>query len=141
MSTMSDTRATFVGMAVAAAACLGAPAAGDDGPTVHSKLWGKDGELWSAGSRLPDFSYAGYRRGEGTPPAATPRRTVRDFGARGDGRADDTEAFRRAIEDEKGRAVGVPAGRYVITGIVSITASGTVLKGEGPDRSVLVCPV
>ena len=25
-----------------------------------SGLWGKDGELWSPESRLPDFSFAGY---------------------------------------------------------------------------------
>ena len=30
----------------------------------YSRLWGERGERWSADSRLPDFSYAGYRRGE-----------------------------------------------------------------------------
>lgn len=27
---------------------------------VHSALWGKAGEAWSASGRLPDFSFAGY---------------------------------------------------------------------------------
>ena len=30
----------------------------------HSLLWGRDGERWQPDSRLPDFSYAGYYRGE-----------------------------------------------------------------------------
>src|SRR5690606_13038896 len=30
----------------------------------ESLLWGRTGERWSPTSRLPDFSYAGYRRGE-----------------------------------------------------------------------------
>ncbi|MBW8864763.1 MAG: hypothetical protein JF609_07540, partial [Verrucomicrobia bacterium] len=28
-----------------------------------SALWGTNGELWRADSRLPDFSYAGYHCG------------------------------------------------------------------------------
>ena len=35
----------------------------------------------------------------------------------------------------------MPAGRYVITKIVEIKRSGVVLRGAGPDQSVLVCPV
>ncbi len=27
---------------------------------TYSKLWGRNGELWSPTSRLPDLSYAGY---------------------------------------------------------------------------------
>lgn len=107
---------------------------------THSTLWGDGGDLWSPASRLPDFSYAGYRRGEKAIPNVAPMKTVHDFGARGDGETDDTQAFRQAINAGHGGAIGVPAGRYLITGILSINASGTVLKGEGPDRSVLVCP-
>jgi hypothetical protein len=137
---MSHARTMTVGMALAVAACLAAGGARARGQEGRSKLWGDAGELWSPGSRLPDFSYAGYRRGEKAIPDRSPGKTVRDFGARGDGEADDTEAFRRALEAGRGGVTGVPAGRYVITGILSIDASGTVLKGEGPDRSVLVCP-
>src|SRR5688572_17926686 len=35
-----------------------------DQPPIHSKLWGKNDDTWSPVSRLPDFSFAGYRRGE-----------------------------------------------------------------------------
>ncbi|MGZ8920969.1 MAG: hypothetical protein ACXW3L_08290, partial [Limisphaerales bacterium] len=33
-------------------------------PAEHSELWGAAGEKWDARSRLPDFSFAGYHRGE-----------------------------------------------------------------------------
>ena len=32
--------------------------------TQSSDLWGRSGELWTATSRLPDVSFAGYQRGE-----------------------------------------------------------------------------
>lgn len=106
----------------------------------HSQLWGERGELWSAESRLPDFSYAGYGRGERPLPAVEPQVSVKDFGARGDGQTDDTAAFRRAVQEAAGRAILVPAGKYVITDLLTIQASRTVLHGEGPDRSVMYFP-
>ena len=39
-----------------------------------SALWGTNGELWSASSRLPDFSYAGYHCGEAPLPDVAARR-------------------------------------------------------------------
>lgn len=133
--TVSHARIMIVGLALAVSVSVG-EAWGQEG---RSKLWGAAGESWSPESRLPDYSYAGYRRGERAIPDVSPARSVRDFGARGDGRADDTAAFRKAIEAGPG-VVGVPTGLYVITGILSINTSGTVLKGEGPDRTVLVFP-
>jgi len=67
--------------------------------------------------------------------------SVRDHGAKGDGVTDDTEAFRRALSTvgESG-AVLVPAGRYVITDVLEINRSHVVLRGEGPEKSVLVFP-
>ena len=32
----------------------------------YSDLWGMNGELWDSSSRLPDFSFAGYRSGRAT---------------------------------------------------------------------------
>ena len=57
---------------------------------MHSELWGSHGEKWSADSRLPDFSYAGYQRGEKPLPTLLPSCSVKDFGAIGDGKTDDT---------------------------------------------------
>ena len=71
-------------------------------------------------------------------------RTVRDFGAAGDGTTDDTGAFQRAVDAAQG-AVRLPAGRYRITrpvvidldrvGPASVVGDGTatvVMDGAGP---------
>jgi hypothetical protein len=108
--------------------------------SMHSKLWGKNGEAWSPASRLPDWSFAGFGRGESEPPRVPVAANVRDFGARGDGVHDDTEAFRRAIETVKAGAIEIPAGRYVITGIIRIGKSGVVLRGAGEGETVLFFP-
>lgn len=59
---------------------------------------------------------------------------VRDFGAMGDGRADDTPAVQKAL-DAAGRDGGVvyfPRGRYQMTGAVTIPR-GVRLRGERRD--------
>jgi hypothetical protein len=85
-----------------------------------SGLWGDHGEKWIPKSRLPDFSFAGYHFGEDPLPRLAVAANVRDFGARGDGKHDDTQAFIRAIEETESGAVLVPAGRYVISDILWI---------------------
>lgn len=105
-----------------------------------SKLWGRDGELWMPDSRLPDFSFAGYRGGTGAPPQIPVATNVRDHGARGNGHTDDTAAFLAAVQATERGAILVPAGRYVLTDIVTLSRGGVVLRGEGPDRTILVCP-
>ena len=106
-----------------------------------SDLWGEHGEQWSPASRLPDFSHAGYRDGEAPLPQIPVVLNVKDFGAVGDGRHDDTRAFIDAIGAGREGAILVPPGRYLITRIVEIKRSGVVLRGAGPEKSVLVCPV
>ncbi len=60
------------------------------------------------------------------------------YGARGDGRADDTASIQRALDDcPEGKAVLVPAGTYRLTASLDIRR-GIVLRGEGPDRTRLV---
>lgn len=107
-------------------------------PAQTSALWGRDGEAWSPQSRLPDFSYAGYHRGETPLPTRSAAVDVKSFGAVGDGVADDTAAFQKAIEAAKGKVIRVPAGRYLITDFLTIRDSGTVLQGASPEESVLV---
>lgn len=110
-------------------------------PTAaYSELWGKTGENWSPESRLPDFSRTGYHRGEGLPPVIARGVSVRDFGAIGDGKTNDTAAFTKALATVKNGVIEVPAGRYLITKPLVITKSGVVLKGAGPDKSVLFFP-
>ncbi|UCF32330.1 MAG: hypothetical protein JSV78_08330, partial [Phycisphaerales bacterium] len=107
---------------------------------AYSTLWGRSGERWSPASRLPDFSYAGYHRGERPIPTLKADASVRDFGAVGDGEADDTEAFKKAIRACPGKTILIPGGRYRITDFLNIRDSGTCLLGESPSTSVLFFP-
>src|SRR5687767_1273399 len=63
----------------------------------HSALWGAEGERWNARSRLPDFSHAGYHQGEKPLPDVPVAGNVKQFGAKGDGTTDDSEAFQAAL--------------------------------------------
>ncbi len=105
-----------------------------------SSLWGARGEAWKEDSRLPDFSFAGYQFGERPIPAVPPVDDVRRHGARGDGKTDDTEAFLAAVKAANRGAILIPPGRYVLTDVVEIRKSGIVLRGAGPDKTVLVPP-
>jgi hypothetical protein len=107
----------------------------------NSQLWGHSGEKWTPVSRLPDFSFAGYDRGESALPQRIAETDVKSFAAVGDGIADDTDAFHQAIEASKGKVLVIPPGRYKITDFLSLRASGSVLRGAGAGKSVLVFPV
>lgn len=105
-----------------------------------SLLWGAKGEKWSPTSRLPDFSFAGYRSGEKPIPMPEVKGNVREFGAKGDGITDDTKAFEDAIAAVEGGAILVPAGRYVISRVLYIRKSNLVIRGEGPGKTILTFP-
>src|SRR5690606_21237259 len=86
---------------------------------------------------------AGYQAGE----KALPTRqccydvNVRDFGARGDGTQDDAPAIQAAIdaaEKAGGGTVRLPAGHYKVSGQLVIGGSRILLRGAGPDRTVLL---
>lgn len=104
-----------------------------------SELWGADGSKWNPASRLPDFSFAGYHCDGRAIPGAAPVVNIKTYGAVGDGRADDTAAFCKAVESATG-VIFVPEGRYVLTNTVKITRSNVVLRGAGIGRTVLVIP-
>jgi len=106
----------------------------------YSDLWGKAGEKWTPGGRLPDFSFAGYHFGETPLPSIRSVTTVRRFGAVGDGKTDDTQAFIKAVEATERGAIFVPEGRYRITDIIWIKKPDIVLRGAGPGRTVICCP-
>ncbi len=109
-------------------------------PFLYSKLWGKEGELWNPRSRLPDVSFAGYHRGERPIPYPPVTHNVKDFGARGDGVHDDTEAFRKAISACDKGVIFIPPGTYRLTGQLRIDKSNIVLRGAGPDQTILYFP-
>jgi hypothetical protein len=110
-------------------------------PAKTSELWGKNGEKWNPRSRLPDFSFAGYHRGESPLPNVPRGVSVLDFGAKGDGVADDTQAFLDVLAKVKQGAIEVPPGRYRITQLLEITRPGVVLRGAGPDQTILFFPI
>jgi hypothetical protein len=105
-----------------------------------SALWGEHGEKWNPESRLPDFSFAGYRNGEKPLPNVPPGVSVKDFGAKGDGVADDSQAFIDALEKTQSGAIEVPPGRYQITRLLEIIRPNVVLRGSGPDKTILYFP-
>ncbi len=61
---------------------------------------------------------------------------VRDYGARGNGSADDTVAIRSAIaaaqQNAYGGVVYLPVGQYVVTAPLVITRSDILILGSGP---------
>jgi len=61
---------------------------------------------------------------------------VRDYGARGNGSADDTGAIRSAIAAAQHNAYGgivlLPVGQYLVTAPLVITRSDILILGEGP---------
>jgi len=103
-----------------------------------SQLWGVAGESWTPASRLPDFSFAGYRRGEEAFRIPSASISAADFGAKGDGRTDDTAAFKAAIAAGSGKVIHIPAGRFVLSNILEIRSSNLVLRGAGSGQTVLV---
>src|SRR5688500_12282798 len=103
---------------------------------MRSQLWPSADQTWNP--RLPDFSFAGYHFGEETPPVVPVAADVKKFGAVGDGKTDDSQAFINAIASVKSGAVFVPAGRYLIRQILWIEKSNVVLRGAGRDKTVLI---
>jgi hypothetical protein len=85
---------------------------------VYSDLWGEDGELWNKKGRLPDFSFAGYHDGSKSIPNNLSTKNIKtDYGAKGDGITDDSEAFLAAINENSG-VFFIPEGKYSITKIL-----------------------
>ncbi len=94
--------------------------------------------LLSFSQELPDFSRAGYRAGEKSIPKIKGGGDVRDFGALGDGKTDDTKAIQKAID--AGGVVLLPEGRWLLERPLKISKHGTVLKGAGSGKTIFVCP-
>ncbi len=96
---------------------------------------------------LPDYSWAGYERGERSIPevdATADRFVVTDFGAHPDDLLDDRRGIQSAIDAAEANGGGVvylPAGRYLINtqmadrGTLTIEADHVILKGAGSRAS------
>lgn len=89
---------------------------------------------------IPNNAYAGYARGERPVPEVPAVVDVRSFGARGDGETPADDAVRRAIDAAwaaGGGAVRFPAGEFVFDSLILLHRDGVVLRGAGPERTVL----
>ena len=64
--------------------------------------------------------------------------SVKDFGAVGDGVADDTAAIQAAIDTERG--VFLPKGTYLVTSSLTITYNGARLYGEDQYDTIIKAP-
>lgn len=64
---------------------------------------------------------------------------VRDFGAVGDGRTDDTQALKAAIEAGAGKEVYIPSGTYMISSKIYIPES-TRIVGDGESTVLMAAP-
>ena len=84
---------------------------------------------------VPAWSRAGY---PGEIPSPARLVDVRKFGAKGDGKIDDGPSVKKAIASLGGQlgVVHFPTGVYLIQAPLQL-ASGVVLRGDGPDKSVL----
>lgn len=104
----------------------------------YSELWGRNGERWDPTGRLPDYSFAGYHRGERGLPAVSGRQVdIRTFGAKGDGTTDDTDAFARALREVDADILLIPQGRYLLSDQLIIDRSRLVVRGAGSEKTVL----
>ncbi len=107
---------------------------------IYSDLWGKNGELWDKKGRISDFSFAGYNQGLISIPNDIATVNLKlNYGAVGDGITDDTQAFKKAIAENKG-VLFIPPGKYVITEILRINQSNVILRGAGENKTILYFP-
>jgi hypothetical protein len=103
------------------------------------RVWGLHGESWNR-DLLLDWSFSGFaakERGYPDPPFAA---NVLDFGAVGNGDMDCTGAFRAAIDHVStlgGGTILIPEGRYRLSKRLVLSGDNTVLKGAGPDATIL----
>lgn len=79
--------------------------------------------------------------GDSEPPVRTPTTNIMNFGAVGDGVADDSDALDRAVRGTPpGGVLLLPKGTYKLTRPIKIFKKSMVIKGEGRDLTTLYYP-
>ncbi|PYS69355.1 MAG: hypothetical protein DMF69_17285 [Acidobacteria bacterium] len=64
----------------------------------------------------------------------------RDFHARGDGVTDDSAALMHALQVVENGVLFIPAGTYVIAKRIDLGKGNLVLRGAGPNKTILLFP-
>lgn len=107
-------------------------------PTRYTKFTCGDGISLFSKLTLYDFQEGGGGSGGS---CETTYNNVRDFGAFGDGKHDDTKAIQNAIDDayKTKRLVYIPSGTYCIMRSIYIY-DGIQIKGEGIYNTILKTP-
>jgi len=131
-------------LVVAGAIIIPKPRANADEETLKKST---SGALWAEFSKapytnpnIPNVAFAGYQFSEKPLPSPEVVSNVKTEGAKGDGKTDDTAAFKSAIQKAGaagGGAVLIPAGNYVISDVLVISRPGVVLQGEGQEKTIL----
>lgn len=108
---------------------------------INEKLGAESVAQWQLLDESPDFETLATKHYEGTPSFEDDDTvSVREFGAKGDGETDDTEAFRAAIVAHD--KVFLPSGNYVLSGELRFRPNthlfglsrSFVALGRGDDR-------
>jgi hypothetical protein len=87
---------------------------------------------------LETFAHAGHRGSRLAIPDVGNVLDVRSFGAKGDGKTDDTAAFRRAVAAAPvGGALMIPPGTYFLRSSI-VFIKNVVLRGEGPGVTTIL---
>jgi len=93
------------------------------------------GMLDEGGRALPDFSYAGFRRGEAPWKDPEPYIQLADFGADPSGEVDSSTAFTEAINSiRRGGTLVIGPGLYRLEGPIEVRNSGVLIQGNGQPR-------
>ncbi len=121
---------------------------------THTAVWGENGESWKVDEKtLIDFSLAGYHQGKNDFPDWKTGVNVRDFGAKGDGIADDTHAFRKALAAcPENRVIFIPNGTYKLMDWLGVdqmidkwvkpkAKSNFAFRGESRDKTIILLGV
>lgn len=109
---------------------------------VTPNLWKEYKENPNSHPNIPNCSYAGYRYGDVALPSGIGQtyNVKTQYGAKGDGSTDDTEAIRNAIkaaETAGGGVVYIPNGDYICSGVLFVNGDNVIIRGESKDNTKL----
>jgi len=104
--------------------------------SVSNTMFAWNGSAWATATNFNEFTNftaTGTTTARNLVTRFADVANVKDFGAVGDGVADDTAAIQAAVNT--GKSIYIPTGNYIVTGINLI--SNTTLFGDGPSKTII----